>query len=234
MCLEELNLAQPEFYLADIIQAISRAPNNQFISVFDPNAVRVDDPLRSFARLEVAPNLIIVGTVNFDETTRQLSMRLLDRCNLIEFAVDESLPVLGVTAQTGSHQVEGKPVLQSDRDRWTRKTIVPARAIEALGEIQPELSALGCGLTHRRQTLICRFVANAPESPCTFDQALDMQLRQRILPQIRGLYRPGAMEALRRLYDKLERLGDVPRTLQALSSLEANERAADDLFLGEE
>ena len=183
VCLEELNLAQPEHYLADIIQVISRAPGNQFISFFDPNAVRSDDPLQPFARIELAPNLIIVGTVNFDETTKRLSMRLLDRCNLIEFVVDERLPVLGITAQTGAHRVEGQAVLQSDRDRWTRNSSVPARAIEVLGEIQPELSALGCGLTHRRQTSICRFLANAPESLCSLDQALDMQLRQRILPR---------------------------------------------------
>ena len=234
ICLEEMNLAQPEHYLADIIQAISRAPGNQFISVFDPNAVRIDDPFRPYARLELAPNLIIVGTVNFDETTRPLSMRLLDRCNLIEFVVDERLPVLGMSAQTGARVVEGPAVLQADRDRWTRNTNVPARAIEILGEIQPELSVLGCGLTHRRQTSICGFIANAPEGLCGFDQALDMQLRQRILPQIRGLYRPGALDALRRLAEKLGKASDVPRTLQSLARLESDARASDDMFLGEE
>jgi hypothetical protein len=234
VCLEEMNLAQPEHYLADILQAISRAPGNQFISVFDPGAVREDDPFRPYARLEIPPNLSFVGTVNFDETTRPLSMRLLDRCNLIEFAVDERLPILGMSAQTGTRVVEGLAVLQADRDRWTRSTNVPARAMEILGEIQPELSVLGCGLTHRRLTLICRFMANAPESLCGFDQALDMQLRQRILPQIRGLYRPGALDALGRLADKLGKASDVPRTLQSLTRLESDARASDDSFLGEE
>ncbi|HEY8594849.1 MAG TPA: hypothetical protein VIL84_06370 [Devosiaceae bacterium] len=234
VCLEELNLAQPEHYLADIIQAISRAPGNQYISVFDQHAVRIDDPFRPFAQVELSPNLIIAGTVNFDETTRPLSMRLLDRCNLIEFAVDERLPVLGMAAQAGSHKVDGQPVLQSDRDRWMRNTNVPARAIELLGEIQPELNDLGCGLTHRRLTSICRFVANAPERLCSFDQAFDMQLSQRILPQIRGLYRPGALEAVRRLSDKLEKACDVPRTLSAIARLEADARASDDMFLGDE
>jgi hypothetical protein len=234
VCLEELNLAQPEHYLADVIQAISRAPGNQFISVFDPNAVRIDDPFRPYARLELAPNLIWVGTVNFDETTRPLSMRLLDRCNLIEFVVDERLPVLGMSARTGARVIEGPAVLQLDRERWTRNKNVPARAIEILGEIQPELSLLGCGITHRRQTSICRFIANAPEGLCSFDQALDMQLRQRILPQIRGLYRPGALDASGRLAEKLRKASDVPRTLQSLARLESDARASDDMFLGEE
>lgn len=234
VCLEEMNLAQPEHYLADVIQAMSRAQGGQFISVFDPNAVRADDPFRPYARLELSPNLIIVATVNFDETTRPLSMRLLDRCNLIEFTVSERLPVIGNVARTGAQPVQGQAVVQSDRDRWMRNTIVPARATEVLGEIHPELRALGCGLTQRRLTSIRNFIANAPESICSFDQALDMQLRQRILPQIRGLYRPGALEALRRLSGKLEKACSVPRTLQSLAQLESDARAADDLFLGEE
>ncbi|MEZ5782379.1 MAG: hypothetical protein R3D70_12275 [Rhizobiaceae bacterium] len=102
-----------------------------------------------------------------------------------------------------------------------------------MGEIQPELSVLGCGITHRRQTSICRFIANAPEGLCGFDQALDMQLRQRILPQIRGLYRPGALDALARLAEKLSVI-HVPRTLQSLARLESDARASDDMFLGEE
>ncbi len=234
VCLEELNLAQPEHYLADVVQAISRAPGNQFISVFDPNAVRIDDPFRPYACLELAPNLIWVGTVNFDETTRPLSTRLLDRCNLIEFVVDEHLPVLGMSARTGARAVEGPAVLQLDRERWTRNTNVPAQAIEILSEIQPELSMLGCGITHRRLTSICRFISNAPEGLCSFDQALDMQLRQRILPQIRGLYRPGALDTLGRLAEKLGKASDVPRTLQSLARLESDARASDDMFLGEE
>ncbi len=233
VCLEELNLAQPEHYLADIIQAISRAPGNQLINIFDPRAVRTDDPFRPYAHLELSPNLIIVGTVNFDETTRRLSTRLLDRCNLIEFAVDDQLPVLGMRmAKTGANQVEGSPVLQSNRDRWTRNTNVPTRAIEVLAGMQPELNTLGCGLTPRRLSSIYRFVANA-ESLCSFNEALDMQLRQRILPQIRGrLYRPGAMEALHSLYDNLEKACDVPGTLKALNRLEADAHADDDMFLG--
>ena len=240
VCLEELNLAQPEHYLADVIQAISRAPGNQFIRVFDPDAVRGDDLFRPYARLELSPNLIFVGTVTSDETTRPLSIRFLDRCNFIEFVVGEDLPVLPMTAQTGASVVQGSAVLQSDRDRWAQNTDELARARNVLGrtrkilgEIQPELIVLGCGLTPRRQTSICRFIANA-QSLCNFDKALDMQLRQRILPQIRRLYRPGALEALGRLSGKLEKAHTVPRTLKSLGRLESDARASDNMFLGEE
>ena len=234
VCLDELNLAQPEHYLADIMQAISRAPGNQSINVFDPNAVVADDPFRPYARLAITPNLIIIGTVNFDETTKLLSMRLLDRCNLLEVTVDDRLLPLELTAQTGAHRASGQPVLQADRDRWTQSVNVPAHTVGVLSEIQSELGALGCRLTPRRQTLICRFIANAPKNLCSPDEALDMQLRQRVLPQIRRLYRPGAMEALKGLYNKLKSKCEVPRTLRALDRLEASERTLDDSSFAEE
>lgn len=230
ICLDEMNLAQPEYYLADVIQAMSRSPGQQFISVFDPNAVRTEDPYRDHARIELTPNLLIFGTVNFDETTRPLSLRLLDRCNLIEFRPVDALPSLSTEASTGQRRVAGEAVRQSDLQRWTRNTSVLPRVVEVLDLIQPELQRLGCPITPRRQTAILRFVANAPSSLCSPERALDMQLRQRVLPQIRGLYRPGALEAVRQMLGKLERLADLPRTVQALTQFEQQERDISDSF----
>ncbi|MYF53696.1 MAG: hypothetical protein F4166_07795 [Gammaproteobacteria bacterium] len=234
VCLEELNLAQPEHYLADIIQAISRSPGKQFINVFDENAVKNDDQFKSFAHLEIVPNLILVGTVNFDETTRPISKRLLDRCNLIEFKVNDHLPIQNnLEARTGIAAVKGPPVLQADRKRWSnRDSNIEPEVIDILDQIYPILNTLGCNLTHRRQKLIYRFIANS-NGLCKNIEALDMQLLQRIYPQIRRLYRPGALDALDELIKKLEHK-DVPRTLKALRVLREEERAASTLVFGEE
>ena len=86
-------------------------------------------------------------------------------------------------------------------------------------------------MTPRRQSAIQRFVANAPPSLCNLDRAIDMQLRQRVLPQIRGLYRPGALDAVRQLSGKLERLCEAPRTLDALALFERQEREINESFV---
>lgn len=222
ICLEELNLAQPEHYLSDIIQAISRSPDNRFINVFESCNVNDDDPFKPYSRIPIPPNLIVSGTINFDETTRPLSARFLDRCNLIEFPISDNLVTVTTEAQTGCRQIDELPILQSDRYFWTKNSNIPARAVEALEKIHPELKTLGCGLTHRRQSLIYKFISNAPESICTFEQALDMQLHQRVLPQIRNLYKPESLKSIQSLINKLQDPYDVPRTLQALDALESD------------
>ena len=221
ICLDEMNLAQPEHYLADIIQAVSRSPGQRKISVFAPEAVRVDDPFRKHAQVELAPNLLLFGTVNFDETTRPLSLRLLDRCNMMEFRPMNTLPSLTTEASTGNRRATGPTVRQSDLQRWNRNTAVLPRVVEVLDEIQPELRRLSCGVTPRRQAAILRFVANAPAGLCSVDHALDMQLRQRVLPQIRGLYRTGAVDAVQQLIAKLR---SFPKTVGILMELERHER----------
>ncbi len=231
VCLDEMNLAQPEYYLADVIQALSRSPGQQSIRVFDPGAVRPEDPYRAHARIELTPNLLLFGTVNFDETTRPMSLRLLDRCNFIEFRPVDTLPSLTTEASTGQRSVPGPAVRQADLQRWTRNTAVLPLVVEVLDAIQPELRRLGSPITPRRQSSILRFVANAPASLCNPDRAIDMQLRQRVLPQLRGLYWPGALEAVRQLSAHLERRCNVPRTLDALAQFERRERELNDSFV---
>ena len=230
VCLDEMNLAQPEHYLADIIQAVSRSSGQRTISVFAPDAVRVDDPFRKHARVELTPNLLLFGTVNFDETTRPLSLRLLDRCNMIELRPMNSLPSLSTEASTGSRRAPGPSVRQLDLQRWNRNTAVLPRVVEVLGEIQPILQRLNCGITPRRQAAILHFVANAPDGLCSVDRALDMQLRQRVLPQIRGLYRAGAIDAVRQLIEKLDHDRSFPRAVKTLIDLERQERESNVSF----
>ncbi|MDD2867787.1 hypothetical protein [Neomegalonema sp.] len=223
VCFDEMNLAQPEHYMADVIQAVSRSPGQQAVSLFDPQAVRPDDPFQPHARLELAPNLLLFGTVNFDETTRPLSLRLLDRCSLIEFRPSGTLPSLTVRAATGRVRAKGETLRLADLQHWTRLGGAPPRVVAVLDAIQPELRRLGCAIAPRRQSAILDAVANAPPELCDLERAIDMQLLQRALPQIRNLYRPGAMEALKRLSGTLERLCQVPRTLEALAEIERQE-----------
>ncbi len=61
-----------------------------------------------------------------------------------------------------------------------------------------------------------------------------MQLRQRILPQIRRLYGPVLWMHCVVYPASWKRLATFPRTLQSLGHLEADARASDEMFLGEE
>jgi hypothetical protein len=69
--------------------------------------------------------------------------------------------------------------------------------------MQEPLAVLGSPLTPRRYQAIAKFVASAKEL-CSPDEAFDIQLRQRVFTQLRGLFRPEARKALKQLQKILD------------------------------
>jgi hypothetical protein len=135
-----------------------------------------------------------VGTVNYDETTKPLSQRLLDRANQLQF---EAVPFgsLQRGATTAVAAPEGPPVTVASFEAWTRDAPLTGKAASVIDALQEPLALLGCPLTPRRYQAITRFVASSQDL-CSVEDAFDMQLRQRVLSQIRGLFRPEARKAL--------------------------------------
>lgn len=110
LCLDEMNLAPVEQYFADYLSIIEQRDWDNGLYSCPPilhidEAIRepvrqslhfeTDDPLWiAFTKaggIPLPPNLIVVGTVNMDETTHGFSRKVLDRAITIEFdAVDFS------------------------------------------------------------------------------------------------------------------------------------------------
>lgn len=74
LILDEMNLSHVERYFADFLSAIESGQPIPLYSNDDENY-----------ELDIPDNLLIVGTVNVDETTYMFSPNVLDRANTIEF-----------------------------------------------------------------------------------------------------------------------------------------------------
>lgn len=74
LILDEMNLSHVERYFADFLSAIESGQPIPLYSNDDENY-----------ELDIPDNLLIVGTVNVDETTYMFSPKILDRANTIEF-----------------------------------------------------------------------------------------------------------------------------------------------------
>lgn len=74
LILDEMNLSHVERYFADFLSAIESGQPIPLYSNDDGNY-----------ELDIPDNLLIVGTVNVDETTYMFSPKVLDRANTIEF-----------------------------------------------------------------------------------------------------------------------------------------------------
>lgn len=171
VCLDELNLARPEYYLAPLLSAMETVEGTIDLGLPGEEAPMAGGgTLRGALRLPV--NLRMVGTVNVDESTFALSDKLLDRANVIELTdVDLAAFRAGYAG----------PV---DEEVWA-----------ALTTVQPLAAQAGHAFGYRTVGEILRFVEQAAGA-LTPRQALDLQLKQRVLPRLRGEDGPRLRRAL--------------------------------------
>jgi hypothetical protein len=127
-----------------------RFPGNRDVSIFDPASVSQTDPARPWSRLPLGDNIRFVGTVNFDETTKPISQRMLDRADLLRLEPGP-LPGGKGRASTSSAKASGDPITLADVQSWIYddRPFEPAAA-QVLEAMQAPLKALGCPLTPRR------------------------------------------------------------------------------------
>ncbi len=204
VCLDEMNLARAEQYLAD------------YLSALESRARRV--PLgEGVPDLILPPNLFVTGTVNVDETTHGFSRKVLDRANTLEFddPPDFSRPGaakgfgileddLGGIADAGPARRQAlflaarvSSVGQA-RERLARiAPDLPGRALALLEEANALLYPRRLHFAYRVRDDVLMYVANSfdaevdaglfvPDTDANFTLALDLQLLQKVLPKLHG------------------------------------------------
>jgi 5-methylcytosine-specific restriction endonuclease McrBC GTP-binding regulatory subunit McrB len=187
VCLDELNLARPEYYLAPILSALETSEH--LVDLGAPEAT-VETPegllLRNPFRLPL--NVAITGTVNVDESTFSLSDKLLDRANVIELT-------------------------DVDLEAFRRSYAGPVDALawSVLVELHSILMRLGQPFGYRTVAEALRYVELARDV-LPVERALDLQIKQKVLPKVRGedsrRLREGLDALLTMLGAGAERVGD--------------------------
>lgn len=183
-CLDEMNLAHVEHYFSQFLSALEEEETaDRRIPLYSPSlaAALARDGRQPAHRREVLvpPNLLFTGTVNVDETTQPISDKVIDRANTLEFfeveldKVPERRPAPEVTPVSAT-------VWQSYRAAAPDTAYRPQ--VVEIGKI---LNKAGMGLGYRVLREIEMYMANSKEllEP---DVAFDLQVKQRILPRLRG------------------------------------------------
>ncbi|WP_322510928.1 McrB family protein [Chloroflexus sp.] len=191
VCLDEMNLARPEYYLAPILSAMETAEG-----LIDLGTPLAETPLAGGGvvrnPLRLPANLRLIGTVNVDESTFTLSDKVLDRANLIE------LSNVDLAALRAAHQGD------IDEQVW-----------QLLEAIQTQMAAAGRPPGYRVLSETLRFIEQAiGMNPL---EALDMQILQRLLPRLRGDDTPRFRQALRGLHTICA--GRLPRSAARLEHM---------------
>lgn len=195
--LDEMNLSHPEQYLAPLLSAMETGDNLHLHAEDD----RLDGVP---GRIPYPANLVLIGTVNMDETTHGLSDKVLDRAFTLEFwQIDLArYPRWGQVGLAASVEAEARKVLEA-----LMRALAPARmhfgwrlVDEVLGFVnQTQVQGDGFGVT----------------------AALDEAVHAKILPKLRGDDRPRFREALAATQKALTALG-LQRCVHKVKGLQAD------------
>ncbi len=178
VCLDEMNLARPEYYLAPILSALETEDHLIDLGVPGDTVEAVSgEVIQNPFRLPL--NLRITGTVNVDESSHTLSDKLLDRANVIE------LTDVDLAAFRQSYR---EPI---DQAAWPIIT-----------QIHAIMTRAGQPFGYRTLAEMLRYIEHA-RGVMSASQALDQQIKQKILPKLRGDDTPRLRRALAALLELL-------------------------------
>ena len=169
--LDEMNLSRPEQYMAPLLSAMETGED---IPLHGEGKTIDGVP----ERLRYPPNLVLIGTVNMDETTHALSDKVLDRAFTLEFW-DIDL---------------------DDYPRWGERNLgdAEAEARKVLAEIMDALRPERLHFGWRTVDDVLDFleVALGESHGMEVAAALDSVIYAKVLPKLRGDDRPELRAAL--------------------------------------
>jgi len=173
LCLDEMNLAHPEHYFAEFLSAMETGSP---IPLHDQPDAEVPHSLDLVRENEDGPlsNLLIVGTVNIDETTKQFSPKVLDRAYTIELE-DVDIPLFTKRYLENGEFDQGLVELVARTSRLLQQISEPLRphqlhfGYRTCKEIFDYMA-----LNHRSDVALAE------------GRALDNMLMRKILPKFKG------------------------------------------------
>jgi MrcB-like, N-terminal domain len=190
LILDEMNLAHVERYFADFLSGIESG------EPVIPNLLHVTGSwveLDEGGRLPLPSNLVVLGTVNVDETTYMFSPKVLDRAFTYEFRVlaedlDPALRTLRALpeadANTRHHLVR---LLQDKTWQFDHPHPEQDRLVDELRGLHQTLARVSLDFGHRVMFEALRFAALVYAAGISSsDEALDLIVMTKLLPKVHG------------------------------------------------
>lgn len=186
--LDEMNLARVEYYFSDFLSVIESRKWKDGKIVTSP----VLPESITNKHITIPSNVYIIGTVNMDETTHPLSKKVLDRANTIEFNtvnldyfnflmdVEEKEVEIASNRSLETEYLHLKECFKENEDLVRKISTI-------LIEINKTLESVGAQVGYRIRDEICFYMAYSEQGKLlSFDEALDYQIYQKILPRLAG------------------------------------------------
>ncbi|HDR4437092.1 restriction endonuclease [Bacillus thuringiensis serovar brasilensis] len=186
--LDEMNLARVEYYFSDFLSVIESRKWKDGKIVTSP----VLPESIANKHITIPSNVYIIGTVNMDETTHPLSKKVLDRANTIEFnTVNLDYFNFLMDVEEKEAEIASNRSLETEylhlKECFKENEDLVRNISNILIEINKTLESVGAQVGYRIRDEICFYMAyNEQGKLLSFDEALDYQIYQKILPRLAG------------------------------------------------
>lgn len=193
--LDEMNLAHVELYFSELLSKLEMGRGNR-----EGQHIEVDMGAdHSKYKVQLSRNILWVGTMNEDETTKSLSDKVLDRGNMISFPrptrfesrreLTEAPASPMLRRETWSRWLGGKVAFSSELDKYK----------ERMEDINAYLEVAGRALGHRVWQAMENYVANHPvvirayaggseeEFGRCLESAFEEAIVHKVMPKLRGI-----------------------------------------------
>jgi hypothetical protein len=201
LCLDEMNLARPEHYLAELLSKMEVRGGKVAFHTGGADA--------GFPSEVVYPaNLVIVGTVNLDETTLPISAKILDRAAYLVVEAHDLRGFLDTLPETAA---------------------VPAWIPKLLVDLDGSLDDAGQGLGYRVAQRLLRWASLGVPNGHTPEEALDWAFASQVVPRLRFTRSdPSHLEVLEAIIGRLRGAkGEFHRSTAMLDRMLAELRRQD-------
>ncbi len=196
--LDEMNLAHPELYFAEFLSKLElrRGTRAEATPMLD---VKIGSGMKPY-KLPLGRNVLWVGTMNQDETTKSLSDKVLDRSIVMNFPRPTELK-RRQTLKPLNEQNRGAILSKRTWGRWCqmKSTFKDAEIRpykEFIEEMNASLSVAGRAIGHRVWQSVEYYMSNYPQVLAAQDTAakaeamhlaFEDQLVQKVMPKLRGI-----------------------------------------------
>lgn len=195
--LDEMNLAAPEYYLAEVLSAAETWQHGTSGRMesdpiqLPPMPTEVEAP-----NVALSDNVFLVGTVNVDETTRSLSSKVLDRASVYDL---HHVDLFGIPLKNNDPLIlppasPGLVKLLKDRPHSVSELDLPDGLVIEVGELLSQLNTyaqtLGGQIAYRQRDALLTLASLADKHQLTDilsrSAVIDIGIRACILPKWQG------------------------------------------------
>lgn len=200
VCLDEMNLAPVEQYFAEYLSVIETRKQNADGEIVSEDALVIfDEDVQEQIKnelgeefcsgIKIPPNLIVMGTVNMDETTCSFSRKVLDRAMTFEL---NKVNTNGILSEGFGDVVEEIPTKMLTAHYVKPSEIKNAEdvlkdALEGLNKINEQvLNNTPFKIAYRSFNEILLYIYERSRDGTDWHVALDEAILMKILPRIEG------------------------------------------------